>query len=128
MITIPSMPTRHRSLPQLEIDLEAHDLRILAFVLDRIVSPEGCTAGLCLSVKEMLKGHALGHHSVHVAYKFADAVGKGMNPPEENIYHQYVGSYISKEWKYNLTIEKLAAIRTAWARHIARSIYEQIGD
>ena len=129
MITIPSMPTRFRPLPQLKLDLETHELRTLALALDRVVSPESYTAGLCLSVKRML--HVMPTHNMSVsriAYKFAEAVGEGMNPPGKNTYYQYIGSYISKEWKYAISNKKLAAIRDAWAKHIARSIYEQIGD
>ena len=127
MITIPSMPTRFRPLPQLEIDLEVHELRILAFVLDRIVSPEGYTAGLCFSVDRKLHQHALVLNRTWVAYKFSNAVGKGMNPPGKNSYHQYIGGYLSKTWNESITVKELATIRDAWARHIARSIYEQIG-
>ena len=127
MITIPSMPTRFRPLPQLEIHLETHELRTLAFVLDRIVSPESHTAGLCLSVLEKLYEHALAHNIGRVDCKFAKAVSKGMNPPGQNEHYQYIGSYISEEWKHALTLKELAAIREAWAKHIARSIYEQIG-
>ena len=38
MIIIPSMPTRFRPLPQLEIQLNLPELRALAFVLDRVLS------------------------------------------------------------------------------------------
>ena len=129
MITIPSMPTRHRSLPQLEIDLEAHELRTLAFVLDSIVSPKSYTAGLCLSVDRKL--HLTPKYNVNVsriAYKFAKAVGEGMNPPGKKTYYQYIGDYISKGRYESITNKELAAIRDTWAAHIARSIYEQIGD
>lgn len=128
MIIIPSMPTRFRPLPQLEIDLEVHELRTLAFVLDRVVSHEGYTAGLCTSVDRKLHQHTLGPNRTHIAYKFTKAVGKGMNPPGKNSYHQYIGGYLSKTWSMPITEKELAAIRNAWARHIARSIYEQIGD
>ena len=128
MITIPSMPTRFRPLPQLEIHLETHELRTLAFALDRIVSPESYTAGLCLSVLEKLYEHALAHNIGRVDCKFAKAVSKGMNPPGQNEHHQYIGSYLPKTWNQSIAIKELATIRDAWARHIARSIYEQIGD
>ena len=128
MIIIPSMPTRFRPLPQLEIDLEVHELRTLAFVLDRIVSPEGYIAGLCFSVDKKLHQHALEPNRTYIAYKFRKAVCEGMNPPTENTYHRYIGSYLSKTWDSSITVKELAAIRDAWARHIARSIYEQIGD
>lgn len=122
------MSTRFRPLPQLKIDLEVHELRTLAFVLDRIVSPEGYTAGLCFSVDRKLHQHELGPNRTWVAYKFGNAVCEGMNPPGKNSYHQYIGGYISKGWNESITVKELAAIRDAWARHIARSIYEQIGD
>ena len=128
MITIPSMPTRFRPLPQLELDLEAHELRTLAFVLDRVVSPESYTGGLCLSVCIMLYEHALAHNIGRVDCKFAKAVSKGMNPPGQNGYHQYISDYLYREWGKRITDKELAAIRDAWAKHIARSIYEQIGD
>ena len=128
MIIIPSMPTRFRPLPQLEIDLEAHELRTLAFVLDRIVSPEGYTAGLCFSVNRKLCQHEFAPNRMYIAYKFSKAVSKGMNPPGKNLYHQYIGGYLSKTWNESITVKELATIRDAWARHIARSIYEQIGD
>ena len=129
MIIIPSMPTRFRPLPQLEIDLEVHELRTLAFVLDRITSPECYISGLCSSVIEIC--NFLSVHKVNVYgidHKFKKAVEEGMNPPEENTRHLYLGSYLFEKQKHIITIKELAAIRDAWARHIARSIYEQIGD
>ena len=129
MITIPSMPTRFRPLPQLEIHLETHELRTLAFVLDRIVSPESYTAGLCFRVLGKLHEHALAHNvSVSgIANEFGKAVSKGMNPPGQNEHYQFIGSYLPKTWNQSITAKQLATIRDAWARHIARSIYEQIG-
>ena len=128
MIIIPSMPTRFRPLPQLELNISLSGLRILAFALDRIVSPEGYTAGLCLSVDRKLHEHVLGPNRMFVAYNFSKAVDEGMNPPTENTHHQYIGSYLSKTWTESITEKEFAAIRDTWARHIARSIYEQIGD
>ena len=128
MIIIPSMPTRFRPLPKLELDISLSGLRDLAFVLDRVVSPEGYTAGLCVRVDRKLHQHALGPNRTHIAYKFSKAVCEGMNPPTENTYHQYIGGYLSKTWNESITVKELATIRDTWARHIARSIYEQIGD
>ena len=129
MITIPSMPTRFRPLPQLEIHLETHELRTLAFALDRIVSPESYTAGLCLRVLEKLHEHALAHNvSVSwIASEFGKAVSKGMNPPGKDTHCLYIGGYLDERWNKSITDKELATIRDAWARHIARSIYEQIG-
>ena len=128
MIIIPSMPTQFRPLPQLEIQLNLPELRALAFVLDRVLSLESPQAGLCFSVDRKLHEYTLGPKRMYVAYQFMKAISKGMNTPKENTYHRYLGSYISKGLNESITVKELAAIRTAWARHIARSIYEQIGD
>ena len=129
MITIHPMPTRFRPLPKLELDLDVPQLRTLAFVLDRIVSPKSYKAGLCLSVNEML--HVMFTNKVNViiiAYEFGSAVSKEMNPPGQNEYHQYISSYLCEGWNESITDKEIAAIRDTWAKHIARSIYEQIGD
>ena len=129
MIIIPSMPTRFRPLPQLEIDLEVHELRTLAFVLDRITSPECYTSGLCSSVIEIC--NFLSVHKVNVYgidHKFGEAISKGMNTEENTLKHRYLGSYLFEKQKHIITVKELATIRDTWARHIARSIYEQIGD
>lgn len=129
MIIIPSMPTRFRPLPKLEIKLDTPELRILAFVLDRITSPECYISGLCSSVIEIC--NFLSVHKVNVYgidHKFSKAVKEGMNPPEENTRHLYLGSYLFEKQRHIITVKELATIRDTWARHIARSIYEQIGD
>ena len=126
MITIPSMPTRFRPLPQLELNLSPSELRTLAFVLDRIVSPKSYTAGLCMSVR--IKLHELGLNTMQIACEFSKAVDEGMNPQEGNTHNQYITSYLYRVWSESITSKEIAAIRDAWAKHIARSIYEQIGD
>ena len=126
MITIPSMPTRFRPLPQLKLNISLPELRALAFVLDRIVSPKSYTAGLCLSVR--IKLHDLGLNTMQIACEFSKAVDEGMNPQEGNTHNQYITSYLYKVWSESVTSTEIAAIRDAWAKHIARSIYEQIGD
>ena len=126
MVTIPSMPTRFRPLPQLELNLSLSELRTLAFVLDRIVSPESYTAGLCMSVR--IKLHDLGLNTMQIACEFSKAVDEGMNPQEGNTHNQYITSYLYRVWSESITSKEIAAIRDAWAKHIARSIYEQIGD
>ena len=126
MVTIPSMPTRFRPLPQLELNLSLSELRTLAFVLDRIVSPESYTAGLCMSVR--IKLHELGLNTMQIACEFSKAVDEGMNPQEGNTHNQYITSYLYRVWSESVTSTEIAAIRDAWAKHIARSIYEQIGD
>lgn len=128
MITIPSMPTRFRPLPQLELNLSLSELCALAFVLDRIVSFESYTAGLCLSVSVSIKLRDLGLNTVHIACEFSKAVDEGMNPQGRNTHNQYIGDYLYEVWSELITSKEIAAIRDAWAKHIARSIYEQIGD
>ena len=128
MIIIPSMPTRPRPLPHLEIHLEAHELRTLAFALDSVVSPESWTGGLCLNVELILFTLTLDVNKI--IFEFGLAIHHGMNQSKRNgNSHTYLYSYLEPERLANpLTVKELAAIRTAWARHIARSIYEQIGD
>ena len=124
------MPTQAQPLPQLELNISLPELRALAFVLDRIVSLESYTAGLCLSVKRKLDENTLRLEidTENVAYEFLKTVNKGMNPPGKNTCHKYIGSYLHEAWSEYCTDKELAAIRDAWAKHIARSIYEQIGD
>ena len=116
MITIPSMPTRFRPLPELELDLETPQLRKLAGVLDRVKVDSQWRAGLCLAVAA--------EASVATQYAFERAVSRGMNKDAgRHCVHlyQYLGEVT------DITLEELTAIRQAWAAHIARSIYEQIG-
>ena len=120
------MPTQFRPLPQLELNLSLSELRALAFVLDRIVSPESYTVGLCLSVPKKL--HDLELNTTQIDREFSKAVNKGMNPQGRNTHNQYITSYLYKAWSESITSKEIAAIRDAWAKHIARSIYEQIGD
>lgn len=126
MVTIPSMPTRFRPLPQLELNLSLSELRALAFVLDRIVSPESYTGGLCVSVR--IKLHNLGLNTAHIANEFSKAVDERMNPQGRTTHNPYITGYLYKVWSESVTSTEIAAIRDAWAKHIARSIYEQIGD
>lgn len=118
MITIPSMPTRFRPLPELELNLEIPQLRELAGALDRVKVASRWRAGLCLAVPTCAP--------VTAQYAFGEAVSRGMNkdagdPDRPCTYlYQYLG-------EDNITLEELTAIRQAWASHIARSIYEQIG-
>lgn len=118
MITIPSMPTRLRPLPELELDLDIHQLRELAGALDRVKVDRRWRAGLCLAVSTCA--------SVTTHYAFGRAVFRGMNKDdgEPDRPCTYLYQYLGED---NITIEELTAIRQAWASHIARSIYEQIG-
>ena len=116
MITIHSMPTRFRPLPELELDLDVPRLRKLAGVLDRVKVNIKWRAGLCFAVST--------EASVAMQYEFERAVSRGMNTDAGRhcVYlHQYLGEVTA------ITLEELTAIRQAWAAHIARSIYEQIG-
>ena len=118
MITIPSMPTRLRPLPELEINLEIPHLRKLAGVLDRAKVDSRWRAGLCHAVAT--------EASVAMRYAFERAVSRGMNKDagELDRYCTYLDQYLGED---DVTLEELTAIRQAWAAHIARSIYEQIG-
>ena len=117
MITIPSMPTQHRPLPELEINLEIPQLRELAYTLDRVKVESEWRIGLCFAV---LTNKA----SVAAHYAFTQAVSRGMNKDAGDRHHGYLYQYLGED---NITLEELTAIRQAWAAHIARSIYEQIG-
>ena len=128
MITIPSMPTRFRPLPELELDLDVPQLRKLAGVLDRVKVGSQWRAGLCLAVAT--------ETSVAMQCAFERAVSRGMNKDAGRHYiylYQYLGeddialTAIRQAWVAHITLEELTAIRQAWAAHIARSIYEQIG-
>ena len=117
MITIPSMPTRLRPLPELEIDLSVPQLRNLAGALDRVKVDSRRRAGLCLAVDV---------GSTATQYAFERAVSRGMNKDagELDRYCMYLYQYLGED---DVSLEELTAIRQAWAAHIARSIYEQIG-
>ena len=119
MITIPSMPTRVRPLPELEIHLEIPQLRELAYTLDRVKVARRWSAGLCISVTTCAP--------VTTQYAFERAVSRGMNKNagELDRHCAYLCQYLDE---YDVGLEELTAIRQAWAAHIARSIYEQIGD
>lgn len=110
-ITIPSMPTRIRPLPELEIDLDVPQLRELAGALDRIKVYNEWHAGLCLAVG---------------TEAFQQAVSRGMNKDTKDQCCIYLYQYLEDD--KDITLEELTAIRQAWATHIARSIYEQIGE
>ena len=117
MITIPSMPTQFRPLPELELDLDVPRLRKLAGVLDRVKVNRRWSAGLCFAILTT-------ETSVVMQYAFERAVSRGMNKDAGRhcVYlHQYLGEVTA------ITLEELTAIRQSWAAHIARSIYEQIG-
>ena len=118
MITIPSMPTQLRPLPELELNLEIPQLRELAGALDRVKVDRRWRAGLCLAVSTCA--------SVTTHYAFGRAVFRGMNKNAGELgrHHGYLYQYLGMG---NITLEELTAIRQAWAAHIARSIYEQIG-
>ena len=116
MITTPSMPTRIRPLPELELDLSVPQLRELAGALDRVKVDSEWDAGLCHAVAT--------EESVAAHRAFDRAVSRGMNKrvSKLNRRHMYLDQYLG-----DVTLEELTEIRQAWARHIARSIYEQIG-
>ena len=119
MITIPSMPTRVRPLPELEIHLEIPQLRELAGILDRFKVDNKWLDGLCNAVAEMA--------TPPVGHAFPNAVSYGMNRDvgEPGRFCVYLYQYLDED---DVSLEELTAIRQAWAAHIARSIYEQIGE
>ena len=118
MITIPSMPTRLRPLPTLEIDLETPQLRELAGALDRVKTDGRLRDGLCIAVAGMA--------TCSVWPAFSHAVSRGMNRDigESDQYCVFLDRYLGMDCFRSV---ELTAIRQAWAAHIARSIYEQIG-
>ena len=118
MITIPSMPTRFRPLPELKFNLEIPQLRELAGALDRVKVDLRWRPGLCFAVTVA--------QAVTTHYAFERAVSRGMNKDagEFDRHCTYLCQYLGED---NVTLEELTAIRQAWASHIARSIYEQIG-
>ena len=115
MITIHPMPTRFRPLPELELDLNVPRLRELAGVLDRVKIGGNWRAGLCLAVEA--------ETSVATQYAFERAVSRGMYKGAGRCC-TYLYQYLGED---DVSLEELTAIRQAWAAHIARSIYEQIG-
>ena len=115
MITIPSMPTRLRPLPELELDLSVPQLRSLAGALYRVKVDSRRRAGLCLAVDV---------GSTATQYVFQRAVSRGMNKDTKDRHCMYLHQYLDED---DVSLEELTAIRQAWAAHIARSIYEQIG-
>lgn len=118
MITIHPMPTRLRPLPELKLDLNAPRLRELARTLDRVKIHTDRYDGLCFAVMRDAC-------DLQTAIHFGKAVSRGMNKDAGELDQpgMYMYQYLGE-----VTIEELTAIRQAWARHIARSIYEQIGD
>ena len=117
MITIPSMPTRIRPLPELEIDLEVPRLRELAGALDRVKVDSRWRAGLCLAV-------VVGSTATQYAFERAVSLGMNKDAGELDRHCTYLYQYLDED---DVSLEELTAIRQAWAAHIARSIYEQIG-
>ena len=117
-LSIPSMPTRIRPLPELEIGLETPQLRELAGALDRVRTDGQLRNGLCIAVAGMAP--------LSVWQAFTYAVSRGMNKDagELDRYCTYLDQYLDED---DVSLEELTAIRQAWAAHIARSIYEQIG-
>lgn len=117
MITIPSMPTRLRPLPELELELNVPQLRELAYALDRVRTDSHLRNGLCIAVAGMATpsvGHAFGHAVLH-----------GMNRDNGDRCCAYLHRYLGMDYVESV---ELTAIRRAWAAHIARAIYEQIGE
>ena len=119
MITIHPMPTRFRPLPELELELDIPQLRTLTNILGEVAVEPHRPAGLCIEV-------AIRANDDNIDRIFSQAVSSGMNRGVDNgepfctFLHHYL--HLDKD-----DLEELTAIRKAWAAHIARSIYEQIG-
>ena len=120
MITIPSMPTRFRPLPELELELDIPQLRTLANILGEVAVEPHRFAGLCIEVASRAS-------DAHIDRIFSQAVSFGMNRAVENgaSFCMYLHHYLHLD--KDVALEELTAVRQAWAAHIARSIYEQIG-
>ena len=120
MLTIPSMTVGKwlRPLPELEINLEIPQLRELAGALDRVKVNRRWSAGLCIAVTTCAP------ITTHYAFKLAVSRGMNKDVGEPDRYCTSLYHYLGED---NVTLEELTAIRQAWASHIARSIYEQIG-
>ena len=127
MIVIPPMPTRFRPLPQLRIRLERGELMELAKILGLVKVELGWREGLCAAVARASGGS-------RITAEFSWAIQLGMNRGNLGENHQYLSSYLLgwTSWEApgssGLTVEDLAEIRQAWAKHIEVSIYEQAKD
>ena len=127
MIVIPPMPTRFRPLPELRIHLDRDELLLLAQILSFVKVEPGWREGLCAAV-DRVRGLS------RLTAEFSFAIQLGMNRSNLGENHQYLSSYLLgwASWEApgssGLTVEELAEIRQAWAKHIERSILEQVGD
>ena len=127
MIVIPPMPTRLRALPELCIHLDRDELLLLAQTLSFVKVELGWREGLCAAVD-----HVSGWS--RITAEFSCAIQLGMNRGNLGENHQYLSSYLLgwTSWEApgssGLTVEELAEIRQAWAKHIEVSIYEQAKD
>lgn len=113
MITIPAM----HPCPELRIDADVPELRLIAHTMTRIHERGHCSA-LCIQhVRElMLLGVDFGIADDHALSR---AVGTAIR------HYSYLTNYLIHE--QNVEVTEAAAFRPLWAAHIARSIYEQIG-
>lgn len=124
MIVIPPMPTRLRALPELRIHLDRDESLLLAQILSFVKVELGWRGGLCAAV-DRVSGYS------RITAEFSFAIQRGMNRNEPCRPHQYLYSYLERWWGQGLsglTVEELAEIRQAWAKHIEVSIYEQAKD
>ena len=124
MITIPAMPTRLRPTPVLKLHLNREELLHLAGALGGVMIEPGWTAGLCHEVEKAI-------NSYRVVAEFSIAIERAMNQHLPERPYKYIYSYLEEgvgRYMSGLTVEELAGIRQAWAKHIERSILEQVGD
>ncbi len=124
MIVIPPMPTRIRALPELRIHLDRDELLLLAQTLSFVKVELGWREGLCAAV-DRVSGYS------RITAEFSFAIQRGMNRGNSEQKHQYLYSYLEGWYGrglFGFTVEELAEIRQAWAKHIEVSIYEQAKD
>ena len=124
MIVIPPMQTRLRALPELCIHLDRDESLLLAQILSFVKVELGRREGLCAAV-DYVRGWS------RITAELSSAIHRGMNIGNHEQNHQYLYSYL-EGWDgqglSGLTVEELAEIRQAWAKHIEVSIYEQAKD
>ena len=121
MIIIPAMGPCPKLHIFLSLERNAPTLRALAIVLDQIAQTGSCEA-LCAKAENHLYDGNFHRSAAHNASRaFRIAVGCELYP------HAYLTDYILGLHP-NMPRGVAAAVRPIWAAHIARSIYEQIGD
>ena len=115
MIVIPSM----YSCPELHLNCDVPELRIIARTLTRIHN-EGSRSPLCLQYSKQTRNFPKGTPEYRSKEEFENSMRKVLSP------HAFLTDYLN--FNFNFGIATSLDLRYSWAAHIARSIYEQIGD